>query len=60
MCSRRMRRKGPADDDVVEVSHEKKAVVKHKVAGGAASRTPVIPPITNVTIKPIDHNIGVE
>src|SRR3954451_25212132 len=30
-----------------------------KSAGGTASSTPVIPPSTNVTMKPIDHSIGV-
>ncbi len=29
-----------------------------KSAGGTASSTPVIPPITKVTMKPIDHRIG--
>src|SRR6266850_28527 len=31
-----------------------------KSAGGTASSTPVMPPITKVTMKPIDHNIAEE
>jgi hypothetical protein len=30
-----------------------------KSAGGTASSTPVMPPITKVTRKPNDHSIGV-
>ena len=30
-----------------------------KSAGGTASSTPVMPPITKVTMKPSDHSIGV-
>ena len=29
-----------------------------KSAGGTASSTPVMPPITKVTMKPSDHSIG--
>src|SRR4029077_9252390 len=29
-----------------------------KSAGGTAIRTPVIPPMTNVTMKPMDHRTG--
>ena len=29
-----------------------------KSAGTTATRTPVRPPITKVTMKPIDHSIG--
>src|ERR1700716_3470523 len=29
-----------------------------KSAGGTASSTPVMPPMMNVTMKPIDHNSG--
>ena len=29
-----------------------------KSAGGTASSTPVMPPMTKVTMKPIDHSIG--
>ena len=30
-----------------------------KSAGGTANKTPVSPPMTKVTMKPIDHSIGV-
>src|ERR1700685_489366 len=36
----------------------KRLLCSTKSAGGTAISTPVMPPITNVTMKPIDHKIG--
>src|SRR4051794_4182456 len=47
-----------ADDDVVEMRHQEQAVVQLEIGGGTAISTPVMPPMTNVTMKPSDHSTG--
>ncbi|MDB5460105.1 MAG: hypothetical protein JWO72_1846, partial [Caulobacteraceae bacterium] len=48
-----------ADDDVMEVRDQEQAVVQLEVGRGTASSTPVMPPMTKVTMKPTVHSIGV-
>ena len=49
-----------ADDHVVEVRHQKQAVVQNEIRRRHRHQHPVIPPRMNVTMNPIDHNIGAE
>jgi hypothetical protein len=47
-----------ADDHVVEVRDQEKAVVQHDVRARDGQQHPVMPPIAKVTMKPMVRNSG--
>ncbi len=49
-----------ANDHIGKWGDEEERIRSWKSTGGTASRTPVMPPMTKVTMKPTAHNIGTE